>query len=305
MARQDWVARFLGLFSIGLGIAQVAASRSFARFIGVRDNEANQGWARLVGIREIGAGTGLLATSRPAGWLAARVAGDAMDLALLGAALNSRKNDQGKVAAAAAAAAGIALIDLGSTIWFSRKQKAAGKAAKEDIAVNVKKVITVERSPEELYSFWHNFENLPRFMRHLEAVQVTGPRRSHWKAKAPAGQTVEWDAEVVEDRPNEMIAWRSLEGAQVENSGSVRFVPATGGRGTWVQVELEYDPSGGKAGALVAKLFGEEPEQQVQDDLRAFKQVVETGEVVLSESILDGGRLAKRPAQPPENGARP
>ena len=166
--------------------------------------------------------------------------------------------------------------------------------------MNVTKTTTINRPPEELYRFWRDFENLPRFMRHLEAVKVTAPGRSHWKAKAPAGQTVEWDAEVTEDRPNELIAWRSLEGADVANSGSVRFTPATGGRGTVVRVEVQYDPPGGKAGALVAKLFGEEPEQQVQDDLRAFKQVIETGEVVLSEATVDGTHIVQRPAQHPE-----
>jgi len=166
--------------------------------------------------------------------------------------------------------------------------------------MNVKKVVTINRSPEELYNFWHNFENLPRFMRHLEAVQVTGPGQSHWKTKGPAGQMVEWDAEIIEDRPNELIAWRSLEGATVPNSGMVRFTRATGGRGTWVQVALEYDPPGGPAGALVAKLFGEEPEKQVYDDLHAFKQVMELGEIVLSDATIESTHLVQRPGQPPE-----
>ncbi len=169
--------------------------------------------------------------------------------------------------------------------------------------MKVTKTTTINSSPEELYRFWRDFENLPRFMRHLESVRVTEPGRSHWKAKAPAGTTVEWDAEITEDRPNELIAWRSLEGADVENSGSVRFTPATGGRGTVVTVNVEYDPPGGKVGSLVAKLFGEEPEQQVQDDLRAFKQVIETGEVVLSEATIRGTHFFQRPGQHPEEGS--
>ncbi|WP_406696340.1 SRPBCC family protein [Singulisphaera sp. Ch08] len=104
--------------------------------------------------------------------------------------------------------------------------------------IDVTGSITINRPAEELYRFWRNFENLPRIMTHLESVQVTGDRRSHWKAKAPVGSTVEWDAEITEDRPNELIAWRSLEGADVENSGAVRFVPAPGGRGTEVHVEM-------------------------------------------------------------------
>jgi uncharacterized membrane protein len=133
-------------------------------------------------------------------------------------------------------------------------------------------------------------------MRHLESVRVTGEGRSHWVARAPAGTTVEWDAEVVEDRPNELIAWRSLPGSEVPNSGTVRFALAPGGRGTEVRVELQYDPPGGKLAAVVAKLFREEPSQQVQDDLRNFKQVLEIGEVTLSDASIHKG---KHPAHPP------
>src|SRR3954471_15916067 len=129
--------------------------------------------------------------------------------------------------------------------------------------MKVKKVVTVNGSPAELYNFWHNFENLPRFMRHLESVQVTGPRRSHWKAKAPAGQTVEWDAELVEDRPNELISWRALPSSQIHHAGQVQFRPAPGDRGTEVEVDLQYDPPAGPIGQTVARLFGKEPGQQV------------------------------------------
>ncbi|MEA2574316.1 MAG: hypothetical protein QOH93_1614 [Chloroflexia bacterium] len=166
--------------------------------------------------------------------------------------------------------------------------------------MNVRKTVTINHSPEELYTFWHNFENLPRFMQHLESVQVSGNGRSHWKAKAPAGQTVEWDARVTEDEPNRLIGWQSLEGADVQNSGTVTFTPATGGRGTVVRVDMQYDAPGGPFGALIAKLFNEEPDQQVFEDLRAFKQVMETGEVVRSDATLAGTRMVQRPGQPPE-----
>lgn len=163
--------------------------------------------------------------------------------------------------------------------------------------IRVRKSITVNRPADEVYGFWRNFENLPRFMKHLESVQMTGDRRSHWTAQAPAGTTVEWDAETTEDRPNELIAWRSVEGADVPNAGVVRFVPAPGGRGTEVHVDLRYDPPAGKLGKLVAKLFGEEPSQQVDGDLRRFKQVLEIGEVVYSDASIASGL---RPAHPPE-----
>lgn len=138
-------------------------------------------------------------------------------------------------------------------------------------------------------------------MKHLESVQVLSDQRSRWIATAPMNNTVEWEAEITDDRPDELIAWRSLEGADVENNGSVRFERATGGRGTIVRVEIDYNPPGGIIGAAVAKLFGEEPGQQVQSDLRRFKQLMETGEVVLSEGALYGtGKMAQRPGQPPE-----
>lgn len=173
--------------------------------------------------------------------------------------------------------------------------------------MRVTKTITINSRPDEIYDFWRDFENLPRFTHHLEFVETNEAGRSHWVAKAPAGGTVEWDAEVTEDRPNELIAWRSV-GANddVHNSGSVRFTPAPGDRGTEVRVELNYDPPGGKVGSTIAKLFGEEPGQQLDDDLRRLKQVMETGEVLLSPGSPEGiGRsvLRQHPAQPAEREA--
>jgi uncharacterized membrane protein len=154
--------------------------------------------------------------------------------------------------------------------------------------IKVEKSVTVNRPPEEVYRFWHNFQNLPRFMNHLESVADLGNNRSHWVAKAPAGKTVEWDAEVYNEKENELIAWRSLEGADVDNAGSVRFEPAPEGRGTVVRVTLKYDPPAGKLGSLVAKLWGEEPSQQIEEDLRRFKQVMETGEIPTTEGQPSG-----------------
>jgi uncharacterized membrane protein len=173
--------------------------------------------------------------------------------------------------------------------------------------MDVKATITVNRPASELYEFWHDFENLPRFMQHLEHVETLDSRRSHWVAKAPANRTVEWDAVITDDVPNERIAWRSVDGSQVSNSGVVRFVPAPGDRGTEIHVELSYDPPAGAAGALVAKLFGEEPGQQVRDDLRRFKQVVETGEVLLSDGSPEGvgsSIVRQHPSQPSADEAR-
>jgi uncharacterized membrane protein len=168
--------------------------------------------------------------------------------------------------------------------------------------VRTKRTVTVNRPVAEAYELWRNFENLPRFMRHLESVTVMDERRSHWVAKAPGGKRVEWDAETTEDRPNELIAWRSLPEADVYNAGEVRFNPAPGGRGTEVRVTLEYRPPLGKLGSKVAMLWREEPGQQVADDLRHFKQVLETGEIVFSDATKQRGM---HPAQPDNRPVEP
>jgi uncharacterized membrane protein len=166
--------------------------------------------------------------------------------------------------------------------------------------MQAKTAITINRPVEEVYRFWRDLANLPSFMNHLASVEVTGNGRSHWTANAPAGRTVDWDAEIVEDKPNQRLAWRSLDGSQVSNSGWVSFTPAPGaGGGTEVRVELSYDPPGGALGKVVAKLFGEEPQQQVTDDLRRLKQVLETGEVVRSEGSPEGTRTLRLVTQPP------
>jgi len=142
--------------------------------------------------------------------------------------------------------------------------------------VRVEKSITVNRPPEEVYRAWRNFANLPRFMKHLVSVQEQG-NRSHWVARAPAGLTVAWDAEIIKDEPGRVISWRSLPSATVATAGSVHFSAAPSGRGTEVHVELKYDPPGGQLGSWLASAFGADPNRQVEEDLRNFKQMAEGG----------------------------
>ena len=127
-------------------------------------------------------------------------------------------------------------------------------------------------------------------MNHLKSVQVTGSNRSHWVAKGPAGKSIEWDAEVTDDQPGELIAWRSLPGADVDHAGTVRFNRAPGGRGSIVKVNMEYRPPGGLLGGKLAKLLGEAPEKQVAVDLLRFKQLLETGEIARTEGQPAGRR---------------
>lgn len=296
---EERLARGLGWFSIGLGLAQIGAPRSVARMIGVPDDEETRNAMFAIGLRELTSGIGILSRNNPAPWLWTRVAGDVMDLALLGKELNSTQTNRARVAAATAAVLSVTVLDLHTSRRMSRVggngRSSIAPAAKRRGFIEVRESITINRPVSEVYSFWKNFENLPRFMEHLESVQVTGERRSRWRTRAPAGNKVEWEAEITEDRPNELIAWRALPGADVPNMGRVRFLPAPGGRGTEVQVELRYEPPGGKLAALIAKLFGEEPGQQVRSDLRRFKQVMEAGEVLHSDSSIHS---APHPARP-------
>lgn len=151
--------------------------------------------------------------------------------------------------------------------------------------IKVEKSVLIRKPPEVLYHFWRNFGNLPEIMNHLKSVKVLDSRRSHWVAKAPAGTTVEWDAEIIKDLQNELISWKSLEGADVDNTGSVHFdrVP----EGTQVRVMIQYNPPGGKVGVAFAKLFGEEPSQQVEDDLNRFKAFMEGTETPPAEEALE------------------
>ncbi|MFD5779792.1 SRPBCC family protein [Streptomyces sp. NPDC126933] len=294
----DRLARGLGWFSTALGLAQTTAPRAACRLTGLDDSLPARALMPAIGARELGHGALLLGSRRPAPWVWTRVAGDALDLTLLTRALRNRTGGRlRRATVATAAVSGLAAVDL-----YTALRSVGRSRTRRGDSMHTNAAITVNRPRNEVYRYWHAFENLPVFMRHLEAVRTEGDGQSHWVARAPVKKTVEWDAELAVDRPGELIAWRSLKGAGVENTGSVSFHDAPGGRGTEVRVELGFTPPGGKAGAAVARLFGEHPEQQIRDDLRRFKQVMEVGEVVRSEGSPEGThtwRLARQhPARP-------
>ena len=145
--------------------------------------------------------------------------------------------------------------------------------------INVEESVTINRPVEELYRFWRNLENLPHFMQHLVSVERISDTLSRWRAKGPGGRTVEWSAEIINEVPNQLIGWRSIDGSEVTTAGSVHFDDAGPGRGTRVRVRLQYSPPGGKVGAALAKLMASDPATEIREDLRRFKQMVETGEV--------------------------
>lgn len=154
--------------------------------------------------------------------------------------------------------------------------------------IEIRRAITIDKPAEELYTFWRKLENLPRFMHHLESVASTGDKRSHWKAKIIGGIPVEWDAEIVEERPGQRLAWRTQPDAQVQQSGVVEFKPATGGRGTVVTVEIQYNPPGGIIGETFGRLLNGITAQQVKDDIGRFKSLMEAGEIATTEGQPTG-----------------
>ena len=210
--------------------------------------------------------------------------------ALSGAALTviglRRGFENNPVGGAMLLAAGGTLMYRGATghcpVYAAAGIRTADGSTREALSgargVNVEEAVTINRSAEELYRFWRNFERLPQFMENLVSVRQIDLRRSHWKAKAPGGRTVEWDAEIINEVPNELIGWRTLDGSDVVSAGSVRF-KSIEGRGTDVHVRLQYSPPGGKVGSAVAWLFGREPSQTIREDLRRLKQLMEAGEV--------------------------
>ena len=277
----------LGFVSVGLGLAELAAPHALARLIGVRPDDDTVSVLRSFGAREVANGVAILADPDSATWMWSRVGGDAIDLLSL---LQADKTHPGRTAAAAAAVLGVTALDVMCARQLGESSASRGTSVQHEVQVS--EAITVNRPVNEVYGFWRNFENFPRFMRHIESVRTSG-RTSRWRAIGPAGMRVEWDAELVEDRENERVSWRTLEHADVEHHGSVHFAHAPGSRGTEIRVHLHYSPPAGRIGSGLAWLLGSDPESQIREDLRRFKQLIETGEVVLSD-----GPALWRPAQP-------
>jgi uncharacterized membrane protein len=317
---------------IGIGDGPIA--RALLRFVGARELVSAYGilrrpdqrawlWSRVGGDsmdlmllsgavaggghgRRVGVTMGAVGAAAALDGIAvARMSGDGAESRALSAA-ESRARAAAERAGEAASRAGEVASRGGDVVrrtgGTARQALRSVRGGREDGTRSISASVTVRGPREEVYGFWRDFENLPRFMQHLDRV-VSYQTLSHWEATAPMGRTIEWDAELVEDRPNEFIAWRTVVGSGIDASGTVTFVDAPGDRGTEIKVALDYAMPAGALGRAIAKIFGEEPEQQVRDDLRRFKQVLETGEVIRSEGApegVDAGRqLRRRQAQPP------
>jgi uncharacterized membrane protein len=263
----EQLARGLGWLSLGLGVAELLAPRTVARLTGVPIPSALM---RLYGAREIACGIGLLTQEQPVPWMQARVAGDAVDLATVAAGVLVPGTARGRVAVATAIVGAVTAVDL----YCNRRLLERGKRSAPR---HLRASVDVACSPDEIYRFWRNLANVPRVMPHLDSVQVLDDIHSHWVAKGPTGARVEWDAEIIDDVPNRRLAWRTVEGSQIYNAGSVELRPAGPGN-TRVIVELLYDPPGSSLALAVVRLFGRDPHREVRADLRAFKALLESGE---------------------------
>ena len=188
----------------------------------------------------------------------------------------------------AAALAGAPVIYRGATGHWPVPQALAQKASDAVATAPVETAVTINKPRAELYAFWRRLENLPRFMKNLDAVADLGGGRSHWSGKSPLGFQVEWDAEIVEEREGSLLAWRSLPGSQVHHAGTVRFEDAAPGRGTTVRVTLEFHGTG--IGQAVGKALSAITEQQVREDIRRFKQLMEAGELPTTDGQPHGTR---------------
>lgn len=262
--RPEHLSRGLGWFSIAVGLAQVLAPRAMSRLTGL---PVPRGLMMLCGLREVACGIGILTQPNTLPWVNGRIAGDALDLAGIAAGFSMPGVDRRRLVLTGAAVAGITALD----VYCAQDLAERGRASPLYVATSV----IVERPAEELYRFWRDLENLPRIMPHLESVQVLGENYSHWIAHAPWGGRVEWDTELIDDVPGQRLAWRTVDGSEVFNAGSVRFTRIADGAYTEVTAEILYVPPAGAVGAAVARLFGKDEGQDMFADLGAFKRIME------------------------------
>ncbi len=293
------LARGLGWFSIAIGAVAVIAPRTLGSLTGV--GRGTGSLMRSTGIRELANGVGILSQRNPAPWLWSRVVGDVVDLAVLATGLRPGNPGRGRAAFSFAAVAGVLALDALAASHLTKHAGhplVSGVAAPTDLYFETS--IATGKMPEECYRFWRNVENLPRFIDGLRSVQALDERRFHWVAKESSDETpLEWDCEITEDRPGAALAWRTVNGAEVPNAGSVIFEPAPHGRGTIVRLSIHYSPVDGELTAALARLLRQDPQSRVHEDLRRFKQLLESGEIATTHGQPTGrrsfiGRAARR-----------
>jgi len=284
----DRLVTGLGWFSVGLGTAQLLAPKQVARLAGLSTKGPACMTMRLFGARELMSGLGILRRRAPSRWLMARVAGDLLDLSALGSSFFSkekrfrrRASTRGRLTTALASVAAVTALDVLGYRGTTKKERRL-ESPRE--AAELKAAITIDRSAQDLYAFWREVENLPRFMTHVASVEGIDERRSRWTMKVPGTPSASWEATIVEDRPGELIGWRT-EGSlasQIMEGGEVSFQPAPGGRGTEVHVVLRT--AGATLPSALARWLKKVPQRWLAHELRLFKQLMELGEIPKAES---------------------
>lgn len=280
------LARGLGAFSLALGAAELVRPHAIARLAGIPHGPVVATVIRALGAREITNGVGIFAKPRHALPLWARVVGDAIDLAFLGAAGRARgRKGYGRLAGAALVVAGVMAVDV----------IAARRARRGKLTQPILYSVTINKPPEEVYAFFRKLDRLPAFMDHLVSVTEHG-ETSHWVAKLPVVGTVAWDAKITTDRPGEEIAWESVPGSKIKQCGRVTFARTPGRNATEVRLEWALGVRGTTANEALAKALAK---PQAKGDLKRFKQVIETGEVLYSDA---SEHVKPYPAQPARHG---
>lgn len=263
------MAQGLGWYSIGMGLGALLVPGLVRRLAGLRHGSSLL--MRLMGARELGTGIALLGSRKPVAALDARILGDVADLIALGVAFARPANGPNRLLASAVTKLGVTALDL-----IARHDLAGHHDRQQRVAMvtSVHRAITIDASPEALYAFWRDLPAMPRIMEHLRSVQRIDAVRSRWTAVGPAGMTLSWESEIIDDRPGELISWITLEGP-LESAGVVRFRPSRDRRGTEVVVDMKYHVLGRGLGQAAATLFGLEPGVELERGLVRLKQLFE------------------------------
>ena len=290
----DRFARGLGYFSVGLGLTEVAATRTLANGIGISD--VRPGLIRAMGMREMANGLGILAAPRRPQWMWSRVAGDAIDIGLLALAFTSPRTRRGRISAAITAVAGVTLLDVICARLLSRSRRyrqVTRRRLSATRGIRIQKSVAINSSPSELYRFCRDPSNLSKIVNNLHSVTEIADRRWRWSAKDSAGKNIHWLTQIVEERADELISWRTLDSEPLENSGSIRLIPGLDGRGTIVRVEMLFRPMQ-RVGTFL-QMLRVHPEFVAAEALRRLKALMETGEI----PTTNGQPSGRPPALPP------
>jgi uncharacterized membrane protein len=275
LLNESRTAQALGWLSVGLGLTALLAPRALGTATGIG---ARTGMLRMIGLRELAAGAGLLTARDARPWLWSRVAGDTLDLLVLGAAAaRPATGERTRSLVSLGIVASITAADVAASVRQSRRSQVTRAGPADEY---IERSVVINKSTQECYDFWRNLNNAPNFMRMIDSVTVRDERNSHWVARLPGRRApLEWDSQISEDRPGERIAWHSAADAPLLHAGVVSFERAPGDRGTLVRLVVHYRPRAGRAGVLAARAAGQAPEIEITEDLRRFKQILETGEI--------------------------